>query len=411
MKRYYFRKDDGCTLFLRLSLFFFFFFQSTSSLDTKLDRLKSETEDNQSKSDDNLSEQDTTKQESTNTTNAKKVDSESDATNIATTPASCATPTSDAESSKKSESSSLAGAGPHPLLDQVKSLIGTSKPDREMKIDPEGKQLQIDDLIIIPNNLAATPPEGGSALQNLAKIASRYQNQKAGPEESGNSSQEASAAKKPKLDGSINQVTPLNKPPPVAATPPAASMSAAASSAASLAALAAMNPAAAMSPAQQQNLLSMLPPGLFMPPSKATPSGGVATPPPSSKSAAGSSAAAAMASLFPPGLCDPSKLGPEALQLLQLYEKTLKAVVQATPTKTNSSSSPKPRNASGSSSNAGSPQLQSAKDRDRNKVNRLPLDAKKPPAPQGHTPCAFAQSSSIYTNPMGTSFFKNTPYE
>jgi len=176
--------------------------KSTSSLDTKLDRLKSETEDNQSKSDDNLSEQDTTtKQESTITTNAKKVDSESDATNIATTPASCATPTSDAESSKKSESSSLAGAGPHPLLDQVKSLIGTSKPDREMKIDPEGKQLQIDDLIIIPNNLAATPPEGGSALQNLAKIASRYQNQKAGPEESGsgNSSQEASAAKKAKI--------------------------------------------------------------------------------------------------------------------------------------------------------------------------------------------------------------------
>ena len=376
--------------------------QSTSSLDTKLDRLKSETEDNQSKSDDNLSEQDTTttKQESTITN--KKVDSESDATNIATTPANCATPTSDVESSKKSESSSLAGVGPHPLLDQVKSLIGTSKPDREMKIDPEGKQLQIDDLIIIPNNLAATPPEGGSALQNLAKIASRYQNQKAGPEDSG-SGQEASAAKKPKLDGSINQVMPLNKPPPVAATPPAASMSAAASSAASLAALAAMNPAAAMSPAQQQNLLSMLPPGLFMPPTKATPSGGVATPPPppSSKSAAGSTAAAAMASLFPPGLCDPSKLGPEALQLLQLYEKTLKAVVQATPTKTNSSSSPKPRNASGSSSNAGSPQLQSAKDRDRNKVNRLPLDAKKPPAPQGHTPCAFAQSSSIYTNPMG----------
>ena len=72
----------------------------------------------------------------------------------------------------KSEDSKL-----NPLLDQVKNLIGTSKPESQMKIDPEGKQLQIDDLIIIPNNISSTPPEGGSALQNLAKIASRYQNQ------------------------------------------------------------------------------------------------------------------------------------------------------------------------------------------------------------------------------------------
>ena len=88
--------------------------------------------------------------------------------------------------------------GKIPLLDQVKSLIGNSKLESQMKIDPEGKQLQIDDLIIIPNNVTATPPDGGSALQNLAKIASRYQNSSSQQQKSDSS--EATAAKKPKLD-------------------------------------------------------------------------------------------------------------------------------------------------------------------------------------------------------------------
>ena len=39
-----------------------------------------------------------------------------------------------------------------------------------MSIDPDGKRLQIDDLIIIPNTLQQVS-SGGSALQNLAKIA------------------------------------------------------------------------------------------------------------------------------------------------------------------------------------------------------------------------------------------------
>ena len=54
-----------------------------------------------------------------------------------------------------------------------------SKQDSHMRIDPDGKRLQIDDLTIIPYNSlsGATGTEGtGSALQNLAKIASRYQN-------------------------------------------------------------------------------------------------------------------------------------------------------------------------------------------------------------------------------------------
>jgi hypothetical protein len=49
-----------------------------------------------------------------------------------------------------------------------------NKPDSQMKIDPDGKRLQIDDLIIIPSNLHS-PPEGRTALQSLAAIASKYQ--------------------------------------------------------------------------------------------------------------------------------------------------------------------------------------------------------------------------------------------
>ena len=257
------------------------------------------------------------------------------------------------------------------LLDQVKNLIGNSKPDSQMKIDPEGKQLQIDDLIIIPNNVAATPPEGGSALQNLAKIASRYQNQK---------EETVSPVKKAKMEEPRPSVS--------TATP---------SSTQSLAALAAMNPLS-MTPAQQQSLFAMLQPGLFgMPPkSTATPSSpGAVTPPSKSTN---------MSSLFSPFAMgtDPSKLGPEALKLLQMFDSTLKAAVggaaagSTTPTPSKSSSSPKPRNASGSSS-ASSPSLQSAKDRERSKITRLPFDAKRPPDLSGHA--SINSSSNIYTNP------------
>ena len=43
---------------------------------------------------------------------------------------------------------------------------------------PPTNSLQIDDLIIIPNHLTAPPEGGGSALKNLAMIASRYQGTK-----------------------------------------------------------------------------------------------------------------------------------------------------------------------------------------------------------------------------------------
>lgn len=314
-------------------------FQSASSVETKPERLKSETLEESGKS----------------------------PPSPASTPAALeeTTPT---EAKKKDANEDLTSNKHNPLLDQVKSLIGTTKPESQMKIDPEGKQLQIDDLIIIPNNMSsASTPEGGSALQNLAKIASRYQNQK-GPQPASDSLEQPSASKKAKLDqDSLNRQVPT-----------------------SLAALASMNPLA-MTPAQQQSLFAMLQPGLFGMPANKSSSGSV----PSN---------AKMSSLFSPfGLGDPSKLGPEALKLLQMFDSTLKAAVggpaqaggQSTPTK--SASSPKPRNASGSST-ASSPSLQSAKDRDRSKITRLPADAKRPPDLPGHH-APFAQTSNIYTNP------------
>ena len=250
-----------------------------------------------------------------------------------------------------------------------------------MKIDPEGKQLQIDDLIIIPNNISSTPPEGGSALQNLAKIASRYQNQ---PKDI----IEVSAPKKAKVEEPV-------KPSPM---PPSTSASMA-PSAASLAALAAMNPMT-MTPAQQQSLFAMLQhPSLFGMPNK--------TPSTPSKGGQGSSAASA-ASLYSPFFGDPSKLGPEALKLLQMFDSSLKAAVGGSSQGSSASgvpssksgSSPKPRNASGSSTNTSSSPSTSSSAKDaRSKVTRLPMDAKRPPALQGHSPCAFAQTSNIYRDP------------
>ena len=282
----------------------------------------------------------------------------------------------------KSEDSKL-----NPLLDQVKNLIGTSKPESQMKIDPEGKQLQIDDLIIIPNNISSTPPEGGSALQNLAKIASRYQNQ---PKDI----IEVSAPKKAKVEEQPVKPTPM---------PPSSSASSmVAPSAASLAALAAMNPMT-MTPAQQQSLFAMLQhPSLFGMPNKSTPS---STP---TKGPQAASSASAAASLYSPFFGDPSKLGPEALKLLQMFDSSLKAAVgnqgsgsaSGVPS-TKTGSSPKPRNASGSSTNTSSSPSTSSSAKDaRSKVTRLPMDAKRPPALQGHSPCAFAQTSNIYTNPF-----------
>lgn len=83
-----------------------------------------------------------------------------------------------------------------------------SKSDSQMKIDPDGKRLQIDDLIIIPSNLHS-PPEGRTALQSLAAIASKYQG--------GSQPQDSSSPKKARYEEKM-----LSQPLP--ATSPASSL-------------------------------------------------------------------------------------------------------------------------------------------------------------------------------------------
>merc|ERR1719277_1599092 len=82
-----------------------------------------------------------------------------------------------------------AGSADGALAPGLASLMQSSKPDQKTTLDPDGKRLQIDDLIIMgPNHggLSGLPPGvpppgpegGGSALKNLALIASRYQGTK-----------------------------------------------------------------------------------------------------------------------------------------------------------------------------------------------------------------------------------------
>ena len=281
-------------------------------------------------------------------------------------------------------------------LQGLQSLMG-SKPDSAMKIDPDGKRLQIDDLIIIPNNLHS-PPEGGSALKSLAQIASRYQS---GP---GGQPTEASSPKKPRLDSDGKVV------------PPAAS------------------PAHAASSLHQQGLFSVFPSGLI--PGTWPPMGGGGSPstktstnttnstntkPTASSSSSSSStssaavnsalalaAAAAAAGLSNfPLTQDPSKQGSDGYaQLLQLYEKHLKSAAAAVPAAAAAAPTPpsaiKPATVGVNGSKkepSTTPVALSAREKDRQKVSKPPPETKRPPR-LIQTPCAFVQTSHFYTNPM-----------
>jgi hypothetical protein len=272
------------------------------------------------------------------------------------------------------------------LFQGLQSLMG-NKPDSAMKIDPDGKRLQIDDLIIIPNNLHS-PPEGGSALKSLAQIASRYQSGSAGQPA------DASSPKKARMDE--GKVALPDTSPAVSAL------------GASL---------------HQQSLFSVFPPGLIpgtWPPTSASP--GSKAPPTAANSATSTklssatamnsalalaaAAAAAGLSNFPLSQ-DLSKLGPDSYaQLIQLYEKHLKSAtgpatpptppsaVKAPASTVNGSSK---KDAAGAASAAAA--APSAKDKDRQKVSKPPPETKRPPRLM-QTPCAFVQTNHIYTNPM-----------
>jgi len=284
------------------------------------------------------------------------------------------------------------------------------KPDSQMRIDPDGKRLQIDDLIIIPNNLHS-PPEGGSALKSLAQIASRYQSGVSSA--SGMPATDGSSPKKPRLDdGKI----PNSGSSP--ALPSAMNLGQHRADGAS--------PLSSSATQQQNSLFSVFPGGLLpgsWPPSVGIPAGSKtstnttnSTSTKLSTSASASSAmnsalalaaaaAAAGLSNFPLSSPDPTKLGSEGYsQLIQFYEKHLKSAAasaaQTTATAAPATVKQPSVGLNGSKKEAaGQSSALSAKDKDRQKVSKPPPDTKRPPRLM-QTPCAFVQTNHIYTNPM-----------
>ena len=283
-----------------------------------------------------------------------------------------------------------------------------NKSDSHMRIDPDGKRLQIDDLIIIPNNLHS-PPEGGSALKSLAQIASRYQSgsNSTGPP------QEGSSPKKPRLDDVKTAATSLQS--ASSALPPTSAMNLG-HRGADVASLLGMS-------TSQQSLFSVFPPGLMTgswPPSASNPaskpstnttnstSTKLSTSAGSNSSTMNSALALAAATAAAAGLSnfqlsqDPTKMGPDGYsQLLQLYEKHLKTAATAAAA-TSTPAPPTLKQPTTGLNGSKKEQVQSAlsaKDKDRQKVSKPPPETKRPPRLM-QTPCAFVQTNHIYTNPM-----------
>ena len=394
-----------------------------------------------------------------------------------------------------------------------------SKQDSHMRIDPDGKRLQIDDLIIIPNNLhtpGAAGTEGtGSALQNLAKIASRYQdtgrhqgglpgiplpavvpggtspslsglsNLSSTQSTSDHQGMDVDLSTRRRSGSSDNQSLNMAKKPRIDFT------NAALSGKSLTEADAKLLSQNLTSSQLQQSLLSMFPPNLLagLPPALLSGSasgissaqnqhkGGIGNnsgsgnkptaPTPlnasinalstgaSNSTLKGTStsdvsslananncmqllAACSMVGMPPiPLPSDLSKLGPEGLNLLQMYEKHLRQIATtmsggsggttslkngnstsitsgagSSPlsnipgtkkenTSQNSQSHKYPSGQTGGLNSSGGSQsvLNTVKEKDRSKVCKPPPDTKRPPSLM-QTPCAFKQTTSIYTNPL-----------
>ena len=264
-------------------------------------------------------------------------------------------------------------------------LLTEPKIAEDVGMGKEDVKLKIDDLIIIPNNINHVE-EGGSALQNLAKIASRYSS--LNKDKSRSQEFSSPSPKKARVEDNkpgVAQPLPANTAAKKTAGGPAVSTADLSSSAAS-------------SLLQQFSLLSpsMFPgwPG----PGSLSPSGAAATGPssgsptsrsnsnPSSTAAAGSAAAAA--GWLGSGLhLDPSKIGQEGYNLLKYYEQQLKALQSGT------SSAPKANGLKDTS-----PTKKDSKSKEKSKVCKLPPDTKRPPR-LIQTPCPYSQTASIYGSP------------
>ena len=271
----------------------------------------------------------------------------------------------------------------------IKPLQLLTEPKLADNVGKEDVKLKIDDLIIIPNNINHAE-EGGSALQNLAKIASRY----SALNKDKSRSQEFSSPspKKPRTeDNKPGVAQPL--PPTTAVKKPQLSSGVPAVSSADL------SSTAATSLLQQFSLLS---PGMFPgwpgagPLSPSTPAQSSASPTSRSSSnpssagtgAASSAAAAAAASWLGSGLgLDPSKIGQDGYNLLKYYEQQLKAL--------QSGSNPAPK---ANGLKEPSPSKKESKNKEKSKVSKLPPDTKRPPR-LIQTPCPYSQTASIYGSP------------
>lgn len=267
-------------------------------------------------------------------------------------------------------------------------LLTEPKPaDNNVGLEKEDVKLKIDDLIIIPNNINHVE-EGGSALQNLAKIASRYSS--LNKDKSRSQEFSSPSPKKARVEDtkpSVAQPLPANT-----ATKKNPAGGPAAVSTADL------SSSAASSLLQQFSLLSpgMFPgwpgPGSLSPsPAPAGQSSGSPTSRSSSNpssTVAGAGSAAAAASWLGSGLhLDPSKIGQDGYNLLKYYEQQLKALQSGT------SSAPKANGLKDTS-----PTKKDSKSKEKSKVCKLPPDTKRPPR-LIQTPCPYSQTASIYGSP------------
>lgn len=256
----------------------------------------------------------------------------------------------------------------------IKSLQLLTEPKLVNNTGKEDVKLKIDDLIIIPNNINHVE-EGGSALQNLAKIASRYSS--LNKDKSRAQDFASPSPKKPRIEDKPNVAQPL---PPTTITkkagiPGLPGLPGAAHGQSEL------SNTAATSLLQQFSLLS---PGMFPGwPGAATPS----APAPTSSTPTITSNRNANSGWMGSGYnLDPAKIGQEGYNLLKYYEQQLKALQQGT-------SSPKLNGLKETS-----PSKKETKSKEKSKVSKPPPDTKRPPR-LIQTPCPYSQTSSIYGSP------------
>lgn len=250
---------------------------------------------------------------------------------------------------------------------------GLIQPEEEVKPRLEDSKLRLDDLIIVPGNLGQLE-EGGSALQNLAKIASRYSS--LNKDKSRTQDFANPTPKKARVEEKPGVGQPL--------PPTSKKAGGAAAFAQSSPTEARGNSSATASALLQQ--FSLLSPSLFGPWAGGGGAGGALPPPVTSPSSSTSSWLTGMN-------LDPNMIGQEGYNLLKYYEQQLKALQQGAapaPAKANGVKEAGSRKESSGSSNKGGKEKQ--------KVSKPPPDTKKPPKLM-QSPCQFLSTTTIYGSP------------